>query len=445
VLFPRRFLILSALVPLGGCKTHSLPSERADENLEVDGSGGQTLGSASGGVGSTTDSGAAGEGGEGGAREPEVEPEEVGAEYERFVLTQDFVAEGATFGDFNGDGLADVAAGSHIYLGPNFEAANPFRIPSTFDPLSYSDNFFAFTHDFNRDERPDLFIVGFPGQSGGWFENPGNTEVWQRNEVFPVIDNEAPAFVDLLGDAEPELVFNSEGAFGWAGREEDGSYRFHAISENSAYGRFTHGLGISDVNGDGLSDLIASNGIWLQPPTDPEDGLWSFEPHTLGRGGAQMVTYDVDGDGDEDVITTQEAHGYGVAWYEQQATNGIRVFIEHLISGTPEAPGPAGIALHEPHALALADVDGDGLLDIVTGERFWGHVPEEPVFDTPAQLVYFRLVRDPAGPRYEGHVIDEGSGVGTQVVAQTINNDSRPSIVVANKKGVFVFRPLLPD
>jgi hypothetical protein len=429
------------LLLLGGCSTDSPPSGGAGDGTGSGGSGGQAIGSIGGSRVAAPSPGAAGEGGEGGASDDA--PDEPVVEYERFVLTQDFVAEGATFGDFNHDDVADVAAGSHIYLGPNFQTSFPFRTPTTFDPLSYSDNFFAFPHDFNRDNQIDLFIIGFPGQSGGWFENPGNTtDAWQRSEVFAVIDNEAPAFVNLVGDSEPELVFNSAGAFGWAGREEDGSYLFHPISEDGAYGSFTHGLGVSDVNGDGLLDVLAAHGIWLQPEADPDTGPWDFEAHSLGRGGAQMVTCDVDGDGDQDVISTQEAHGYGVAWYEQQVTDGSRVFIEHLISGTPEDPGPSGIALHEPHALALADVDGDGLLDIVTGERFWAHVPEDQVFDAPAKLVFFRLVRDEEGAHYEGHVIDDDSGVGTQVVARAINGEPKASIVVANKKGVFVFRPL---
>ena len=83
-----------------------------------------------------------------------------------------------------------------------------------------------------------------------------------------------------------------------------------------------------------------------------------------------MLVSDVDGDGDGDVITSLAAHGSGLAWYEQSAGG---AFVQHLIVSPDEAT--SGLALHEPHALALADIDADGLPDIVTGERFWGHVP----------------------------------------------------------------------
>ena len=46
------------------------------------------------------------------------------------------------------------------------------------------------------------------------------------------------------------------------------------------------------------------------------DPVWKHHPHTLGTGGAQMYAYDVDGDGDNDVITSLQAHGYGLAWFE---------------------------------------------------------------------------------------------------------------------------------
>ncbi len=36
----------------------------------------------------------------------------------------------------------------------------------------YSNNFFVFVHDFNRDQWNDILVIGFPGQDTSWFENP---------------------------------------------------------------------------------------------------------------------------------------------------------------------------------------------------------------------------------------------------------------------------------
>jgi VCBS repeat protein len=352
--------------------------------------------------------------------------------FRRIVLNTDFLSEGAAFGDFDRDGVNDVIAGPYWYAGPDFQRRHTLYPPHPFDPKGYSDNFFAFPGDFDGDGWLDVLVVGFPGQEAAWLENPHDPDApWVRRLVLAGVDDESPAFTDVDGDGRPELVCAHGGKLGWASPDPGDSrapWRFVAISPPGGWQPFTHGLGVGDVDGDGRRDLLEATGIWRQPASGP----WSFSPQPFGGGGAQMFALDVDGDGDADVLTSLAAHGYGLAWYEQRGGS----FVEHVFSSDPAS---GGLALHEPHALAIADVDGDGLADLVTGERFWGHVPADPDFAAPARLVWFRLARGPGGVRYEPHVIDEASGVGTQVVAGDIDGDGRVDVVVASKKGAFVF------
>jgi hypothetical protein len=44
-----------------------------------------------------------------------------------------------------------------------------------------------------------------------------------------------------------------------------------------------------------------------------------------------MYAYDVDGDGDNDIITSQAAHDYGLAWYEQIRVTGEEVIFEERL------------------------------------------------------------------------------------------------------------------
>ena len=42
-------------------------------------------------------------------------------------------------------------------------------------------------------------------------------------------------------------------------------------------------------------------------------------------------------------------------------------------------------------------------------------------------------------PQWIPHLIDEDSGSGLNLVVEDINNDGKPDVITANKKGVFVF------
>src|SRR6185436_17309008 len=87
---------------------------------------------------------------------------------------------------------------------------------------AYSDNFFAFTQDFNKDGWDDILIYGFPGKDASWYENPkgkkseDGTEHWKRHKVLDIVDNESPGWADITGDGKKEIVCNSEGYFGYA-------------------------------------------------------------------------------------------------------------------------------------------------------------------------------------------------------------------------------------
>ena len=91
-----------------------------------------------------------------------------------------------------------------------------------------------------------------------------------------------------------------------------------------------------------------------------------------------MLVYDVNGDGLNDVITCINAHGYGLSWYEQVRENGNITFREHVILNKDATKDRYGVQFSQPHSLALADIDGDGLMDIVTGKRFWAHGKNGP-------------------------------------------------------------------
>ncbi|HUR56810.1 MAG TPA: VCBS repeat-containing protein, partial [Opitutaceae bacterium] len=138
------------------------------------------------------------------------------ASYRKSQLSDQFLSEGAAFGDFNKDGKMDVVSGPYWYAGPDFKQRHEIYPASVYDPLKYSENFFAFTRDFNGDGWADVLILGFPGVDASWFENPGEKGgAWRRHVVYLPVDNESPTFADVLGKGQPALVCMSGGRIGY--------------------------------------------------------------------------------------------------------------------------------------------------------------------------------------------------------------------------------------
>jgi hypothetical protein len=385
--------------------------------------------------------------------------------FTRIQLSDQFWSEGANFGDLNNDGVNDVISGPWWWEGPDFKRRHEYYpATTTFElklgPMTtvtvpgfegtlgkenkYSDNFFAWPYDFNKDGWKDLLIVGFPGRETSWFENPKGKDVhWARHTIFEQTSNESPAFADLTGDGKPELVCITGGRYGYA--EPDWAdpskpWRFHAISPNNKYGNFTHGMGLGDVNGDRRLDLLEKDGWWEQPSSLAGDPVWTFHQQPMGSGGSQMYAYDVNGDGLNDIITALAAHAFGLAWYEQVREGGAIRFREHIIMNKEPRDNKYGVKFSEVHAIDLVDMDGDGLKDIVTGKRFWSHGRMgDPDRNDAAVIYWFKLSRSADRTvDFIPYLIDSESGVGTQVVAGDINGDGLPDIVVGNKRGTFV-------
>jgi len=387
--------------------------------------------------------------------------------FEKRWLSGVFYGEGANFGDFNMDGKLDVVSGPYIYDGPEFTVKREFMPREPSDPLHYSKNFFAYAHDFTKDGYDDIVIIGFPGQETFWYENPGaaaseaakEVKHWKQHLVLKVTDNESPVLANVVGappDTTPELVCMSGGHLGYASvdpADPTTPWKFTAVSPKVGdYQRFTHGLGVGDVNGDKKLDLLEKNGWWEQPASadgasddaaagPASAGPWKLHEYKFsGPGGAQMYAYDVDGDGDNDVITSLHAHGYGLAWYEHVKDGDEIDFKQHLILSPKPEEKLNDVQFSQLHAVELVDIDGDGLKDILTGKRYWAHGPTgDPDPEGAPVLYWFKLSRDGGKAKYEPRKIDAASGVGTMVATGDANGDKKPDIIVGNKRGTILF------
>lgn len=373
-------------------------------------------------------------------------------------LYEHYLSEGASTGDIDGDGKTDIVAGAAWWQGPLFQKAFAYEpiknFPITGPGLSgYSSNFFTFPDELTGDVWDDIIKVSIPGRPAQLALNPG-----QHPQTFadcktpgasadgpPHICNESPQYLDIIGDARKELLAFSGNRIVLfaASKGEKPTWEALPISEKS--GRFPvyiHGLGAGDIDGDGLQDILEKEGWWQQPTEWDRKSPWTFHAFAFGpkQGGAQMFAYDVDGDGYSDVVTALNAHSYGFAWYEQTRQGDAISFKRHDVMTDKPEGNPYGVCFSQPHAMDCADIDGDGIKDVVTGKCYFAHNGRDPGAKEPAVLYWFRTTRHPDGSaELIPYLIDSDSGVGRQITVTDVNADGKPDIVTSNKKGVFAF------
>ncbi len=356
--------------------------------------------------------------------------------FEKEVIFDEFISEGANVADFDNDGDLDIVAGHYWFEAPQWHT-HEIRQPEKFDySTGYSHSFLNFTMDVDQDGWQDYICFDFPGAGVYWYKNPQNrNEHWREFLIDSIACNESPMQVDIDADGRPELIFGNKdrGEMMWYSppvRPGDTLWTGKAIGLPQEEGtrQYSHGLGWGDINGDGIKDIIIREG-WWEVPEDHHAFPWTFHSADLGLPCSQMYAYDFDGDGDQDVLSAS-AHAYGIWWHEHYVENHEIKFERQLID----------TSFSQTHGVAFRDMNGDHLPDFVTGKRFFAHQGKDPGGMEPAVIYWFELQRDEKNkPSWTRHDIDDNSGIGIHVVVEDINKDGKLDILNGNKKGVIVF------
>ena len=384
------------------------------------------------------------------------QPEQVSSEFRKQRLSDFYYSWGSAAADFNHDGILDVVSGPYIYYGPDYLKSREIYLAQASNPTTEfaTDATMQFAGDFTGDGWPDVITVMFGGGPGvQLYVNPkGQGRRWEKFAVVQHVQSEIAVLRDVDGDGKPELVYSGDGYVRYAKPDPanpTGPWIIHNVSE-AGYGA-GHGIGVGDINGDGRMDILNPYGWWEQPPAGSSQKTWTYHPEVFARygrgmmGGSVMAVYDVNGDGLNDVVTSLNSHGWGLAWFEQKRdAQGKISFVEHMVMDDFSTKNMGGVTFSELHGSTFADVDGDGIPDFIVGKRYFSHLDtniDPDPRDSPV-LYWYKTVRNPKAPggaEMVPHLIDNHSGVGSDVLAVDLNKDGAMDIVTATRFGTFIY------
>jgi FG-GAP-like repeat len=379
-------------------------------------------------------------------------------------------AEGISMIDMNGDGFVDLLSGAYWYQNPGADGGEwkQYRFRTVGIHNEFVSDCGEWIVDVDHDGLPDLVTAGWISNGLWWYRNPGPQAIaggamWKAEKITDSFDTEGGAFADINGDGKPDVAlahYNRSGVL-WVDFSKDRP-RVHHLGGREQDG---HGIGIADINGDGKADVLTPHGWFEQIDADNDKWQWHGD-WEIGDAGFPILGYDVNHDGKLDLIYGQ-GHGYGLYWLEQAGTPVHPKWIRHTIDES----------FSQSHALALVDIDGDGIPELITGKRYRGHSGNDPGSYDPVVVYAYKLPTKiqfakaqiankqhaPAAPSSGSgsmQVADSASDItftriaisvdgtasaGTQFIAADFDHDGDIDLASAGKLGVHVLENLKVD
>jgi FG-GAP-like repeat/Thrombospondin type 3 repeat/HYR domain len=349
-------------------------------------------------------------------------------------------SQGADFvaGDFNGDGLLDLAALEQLrgYITRSIEILladghGGFRSTSSF----LAGNGFQYSldaADFNEDGHPDLAVAADYDHTVSLFLGEGNGE-FKSGKVFQY-GSDQPAMVvaaDLNHDGHADLLIGRFlGSFSVL--LGDGTGDFRGASTQSVIPYSSYRPLLADFNGDGFPDLAFPRNVGgiLFARGDGHGGFLAPVIFSAASQLSAVAAGDFDKDGRLDLAVVNAAG---------QFVNGSVSIFPGRGDGTFAAETRFG-SLIAPTSLVAADLDGDGDLDLAAGNIY-----QQFSFNASGDATVF--MGDGTGG-FPSQIKFATPSLGAKrVMVGDLNGDGRVDLLTAlsDKAGVLLNRGVLAD
>ncbi|HMI74421.1 MAG TPA: VCBS repeat-containing protein [Steroidobacteraceae bacterium] len=334
-------------------------------------------------------------------------------------------SSGVVSADFNGDGFADVVALSTV-LPP--VSASPSNIQAYLSsaagvfaaPVATADGFKALylaSADLNADGLLDLVSASFDdGTLNVFFNSKTNPGTFNPAVALDSPGASQVAIADMNGDGLPDLV-SADFNVSLFVQTSAGTF----AAPISLYSGGANWVALGDLNGDGAADVALTDnvGVKVLMHTGAASATTYAAPVTVFTqspnfnvvGGNLIAIADVDGDGLNDLLITDPGPAGGMS-------PAVYVLLQDPANhGTFLSPVAYAIATQDrPQSIVVKDLEGTGKIDIVIGARRSVTV----------------LLHDPANPGKFLPASIYPAADADEIAVSDINGDGKLDIVVSN-------------
>ena len=338
--------------------------------------------------------------------------------------------------DVNRDGRLDIVCGGWWYEAPSWERRFLREVQMIGGRY---DDYANLPLDVNGDGRLDVISANYRSQSLYWVEHPAQAgQPWAKHIIDVPGPMETGRLVDVDQDGQLDVLPSGTTFAAWwelvrpvpSSATESSQWVRHELPAEAV----AHGLGFGDIDGDGRGDIVTPRG-WLQAPADRRRGGWIWhDQYDLDRDcSVPIVVHDADADGDNDLIWGR-GHGTGLYWMEQVRGSGdSRQWVRHAID----------TSWSQPHSLLLADLDGDGQVELIAGKRFLGHDGKDLGEWDPLAIYWYDF--DPLLRVWRRGTICQGGPVGFGLDPKSVDLDADGDvdILAPGRSGLFWLENLL--